>query len=116
MWNEFIVHFHYLRYTPMAGSQLRNNIFAGEQLVACIGFGASAYKLKARDDLIGWSESQCQRNLQWVVKDARFLILPWIQSKGLASKIFSRVARQSPHDWLCRYGYGPVLLETFVAF
>jgi len=116
LWNEFIARYHYLGYTPMSGSQLRYNVFVGEQLVACISFGASAYKLKARDKFIGWSESQRQRNLQLVVNNARFLILPWIQSKGLASKILSRVARQLPHDWLCRYGYAPVLLETFVEF
>ena len=116
LWNEFIARYHYLGYTPMSGSQLRYNVFAGEQLVACISFGASAYKLKARDRFIGWSESQRQRNLQLVVNNARFLILPWIRSKGLASKILSRVARQLPHDWLTRYGYRPVLLETFVEF
>ena len=47
-------------------------------------------------------------------KDARFLILPQIQPKGLASKILSRIARQLPHDWSEQYGYRPVLLETFV--
>jgi hypothetical protein len=114
--NEFIARYHYLGYTPMSGSQLRYNVFAGEQLVACISFGASAYKLKAPDKFIGWSESQRQRNLQLVLNNARFLILPWIQSKGLASKILSRVARQLPHDWLRRYGYSPLLLETFVEF
>jgi hypothetical protein len=54
------------------------------------------------------------RNLQRIVNNARFLILPWVQSKGLASKILSLTARQLPRDWLQRYGYRPVLLETFV--
>ena len=44
------------------------------------------------------------------------LILPWIQSKGLASKILSRLARQLPQDWFERYGFRSVLLETFVEF
>lgn len=116
LWNEFIARYHYLGYTPMSGSQLRYNVFVGEQLVACISFGASAYKLKARDKFIGWSESQRQRNLQLVVNNARFLILPWVQSKGLASKILARVTRQLTRDWLRRYGYCPLLLETFVEF
>lgn len=116
LWNEFIARYHYLGYTPMSGSQLRYWVFAGEQLVACISFGASAYKLKARDKFIGWSEPQRQRHLQLVVNNARFLVLPWVQSKGLASKILAKVARQLPHDWLRRYGFRPVLLETFVEF
>ena len=35
---------------------------------------------------------------------------------GLASKILSKVARQLPKDWMVRYGFAPVLLETFVEF
>jgi hypothetical protein len=35
---------------------------------------------------------------------------------GLASKILSKVARQLPKDWMMRYGFAPVLLETFVEF
>lgn len=116
LWNEYVARYHYLGYTPMSGAQLRYNAFAGEQLVACISFGASAWKLKDRESFIGWSEEQRARNLQLVVNNARFLVLPWVQSKGLASKILSRAARQLPQDWLQRYGYAPVLLETFVEF
>ena len=114
LWNEYIQRYHYLGYTPLSGSQLRYNVFAGDQLVALLSFGASAWKLAARERFIGWSELQRNRNLQLVVNNARFLILPWIQSKGLASKILSRIARQLPTDWQQQYGYRPVLLETFV--
>jgi len=114
LWNEYIARYHYLGYTPMSGSQLRYNVFAGDQLVALLSFGASAWKLAARERFIGWQEPQRLRNLQLVVNNARFLILPWIQSKGLASKILSKIARQLPLDWQQRYGYRPVLLETFV--
>jgi Domain of unknown function (DUF4338) len=113
-WNEYIARYHYLRYTPMSGSQMRYNVFAGERLVALLSFGASAWKLAARERFIGWQEPQRRRNLQLVVNNARFLILPWIQSKGLASKILALAARQLPVDWHQRYGFSPVLLETFV--
>ena len=114
LWNEYVQRYHYLGYTPMSGSQLRYNIYAGEQLVALLSFGASAWKLAAREGFIGWNETQRQKNLQLVVNNARFLILPWIHSKGLASKILAMAARQLPSDWMKRYGYRPVLLETFV--
>ena len=114
LWNEYIARYHYLGYTPMSGAQMRYNVFAGDQLVALLSFGASAWKLAGRERFIGWQEPERLRNLQFVVNNARFLILPWIQSKGLASKILSRIARQLPHDWHQRYGYRPVLLETFV--
>ncbi|MGH8833007.1 MAG: DUF4338 domain-containing protein [Polaromonas sp.] len=114
LWNEYIQRYHYLGYTPLSGAQLRYNVFAGEQLVALLSFGASAWKLAGRERFIGWLEPQRKKNLQLVVNNARFLILPWIQSKGLASKILSIANRQLPSDWHQRYGYCPVLLETFV--
>jgi len=114
LWNEYVARYHYLGYAPLAGSQLRYNVFAGEQLVALISFGASAWKLADRDRFVGWDQAQRERNLQLVVNNARFLILPWIQSKGLASKILSLVARQLPNDWFACYRLRPVLLETFV--
>lgn len=114
LWNEYIARYHYLGYTPLSGSQMRYEIFAGTQRVALISFGASAWKLAARERFIGWTEAQRQRNLPLVVNNARFLVLPWIQSKGLASKILSLLARQLPEDWHRRYGLRPVLFETFV--
>ncbi len=116
LWNEYVARYHYLGYTPMSGSQIRYNVFAGEQLVACISFCACAWKLKDRERFIGWSEDQRQKNLQLVINNARFLVLPWIECKGLASKILSLAARQIPHDWQRRYGFSPVLLETFVEY
>jgi len=114
LWNEYIARYHYLGYTPMSGAQMRYNVFVGERLVALLSFGASAWKLAGRESYIGWQQAERLKNLQLVVNNARFLILPWIQSKGLASKILSRIARQLPHDWHQRYGYRPVMLETFV--
>lgn len=114
LWNEYIARYHYLGYTSMSGAQMRYNVFVGERLVALLSFGASAWKLAGRDSYIGWQQDQRLKNLQLVVNNARFLILPWIQSKGLASKILSRIARQLPGDWHQRYGYRPVMFETFV--
>ena len=82
--------------------------------MALLSFGASAWKLAARDSFIGWQSAQRLKNLHLVVNNARFLILPWIQCKGLASKILSIVNRQLPQHWQQRYGFKPVLLETFV--
>ena len=53
-------------------------------------------------------------NLRYVVSNARFLILHWIKSRNLASRILGGIIRQLPQDWEERYHYRPVLLETFV--
>ena len=73
-----------------------------------------AWALAERDAWIGWSREQRHRNLGGVINNARFLILPWIRVRCLASKLLSVVSRQLPRAWEQRYGYRPVLLETFV--
>jgi hypothetical protein len=55
-----------------------------------------------------------KRNLHLIVNNARFLILPSVKSKNLASRILSMAAKRIASDWRIRYGYAPVLLETFV--
>ncbi len=114
LWNEHIARYHYLGYTLMAGSQIRYFVFEGERLLALPRFGVSAWKLAARDRFIGWDDDERQENLPLVENNARFLILPWIGPKGLASKILSIINRKLLIDWHQRYGYRPVLLETFV--
>ncbi len=82
LWNEYIARYHYLGYSSMSGAQMRYNVFVGERLVALLSFGASAWKLAGRDSYIGWQQDQRLKNLQLVVNNARFLILPWIQSRA----------------------------------
>ena len=63
---------------------------------------------------MGWSDEQRRSRLHRVVNNTRFLILPWVQCCGLASKVLGMAARRLPRDWKQRYGFEPVLLETFV--
>lgn len=114
LWNEYIDRYHYLGYKPLAGAQLRYFAYAGERVVGLFGFGAAAWKTGPRDAWIGWSREQRQRNLGAVVNNARFLILPWIRVPCLASKLLSMVSRVLAQHWAERYGYRPVLLESFV--
>ena len=115
LWNELIQHHHYLRYQPLAGAQIRYLIFSAKrQLLAALGFGAAAWKVAPRDHFIGWTPEQRAQNLHLVVNNARFLIMPWVSSRNLASKILALAAKRLPNDWVVRYKYTPVLLETFV--
>jgi hypothetical protein len=113
LWNEFIHRYHYLGYQPLPGVQLRYWVQAGDRRIALLGFGA-AWTCAPRDRFIGWNSAQRQQSLHWVVNNARFLILPWEESKNLASEILGLATRQLPEDWQPRYGYLPWLLETFV--
>lgn len=114
LYNSLIENYHYLGYTPMAGAQVRYIFSWDHGLLGVIGFGASAWKIAPRDSFIGWDKLTREKNLHLVVNNSRFLILPWVQSHNLASKILSLCARCIPKDFYSLYGYSPVLLETFV--
>jgi hypothetical protein len=114
LWNELIDRYHYLRYTPLPGAQLRYFAESKGEVLALLGFGAAAWKTAPRDRFIGWTPTQREASLHLIVNNARFLILPWVKSKNLASKLLGLAARRLPEDWEKRYNYRPVMMETFV--
>jgi transposase len=114
LWNEYIDRYHYLGYSPPAGAYLRYFAYSGERELALFGFSSAAWKIAPRDAYIGWSARQREDHLSLVVNNSRFLILPWVISRNLASKLLSMAAARLPEDWQRRWGYRPVLLETFV--
>ena len=114
VWNEHIQRYHYLGYQPLPGAQIRYLVYCDMGLLAMAGFGASAWMCEDRDKWIGWTHDQRKINLHLIVNNSRFLILPWVKSKNLASKILSMIAHRIRKDWFLLYGYLPVLLETFV--
>jgi hypothetical protein len=77
-------------------------------------FQGAAKALRARDEWIGWRQRQRLRNLAWVINNSRFLIFPWVKVKNLGSHILGQVLRHVRDDWQERWGYSPVLVETFV--
>ena len=114
VWNELIHRYHYLGYKPLPGAQLRYLVHGGGHLLAALGFGAAAWAVAPRDKFIGWTAPQRKGRLHLVINNARFLVLPWIKSPNLASRILGGVVKRVAADWLERYKYAPVLLETFV--
>ena len=114
LWNEYVHRYHYLGYKPLPGAQLRYFVLSENNIIALLGFGASAWQCAPRDKYIGWSHDQRKKKLQYIVNNARFLILPWVTCKNLASKILSLTSHRLSRDWQGHYGYQPVLLETFV--
>jgi GNAT superfamily N-acetyltransferase len=114
-WNQLIREHHYLGYTPLAGAQIRYLAAApAAGPIAALAFAASAWTCAPRDAWIGWDPATRQANLNLICGNARFLIRPDIRVHGLASWLLAAVTRRLPADWRARYGYAPVLAETFV--
>ncbi|MGH3237880.1 MAG: Druantia anti-phage system protein DruA [Streptosporangiaceae bacterium] len=113
-WNQLIRDHHYLGYTPLAGAQIRYlaaTPAAGQ--IAALAFAASAWKCAPRDTFIGQDPATRRANLNLTCGNARFLIRPDIKVRGLASRLLAAITRRLPADWHARYGYAPVLAETY---
>jgi hypothetical protein len=82
--------------------------------LACLLYGAAAWKLAVRDQLIGWTRAQREANLCYVANNQRFLILPWVRVKNLASYLLSASLWMLSANWQLKYGHPIYLAETFV--
>lgn len=111
---EYISRYHYLGYCKAFGCFLCYFIESPHGLLGCMLFQGAAKALKVRDEWIGWTKGQRLRNLPWVINNSRFLVFPWIKVKNLGSHILGQVIRRIRDDWEGRWGYRPVLAESFV--
>lgn len=82
--------------------------------VACVLFGAAAWRCGPRDQFFNWDERTRRQRLCGVVNNTRFLILPWVRVPGLASHLLGQVARRIGQDWARKYRHGLEWMETFV--
>jgi len=114
LFNEYLYRYHYLRYKQPFGCYLRYFIKCERGLLGCVLFSGAAKALGARDLWIGWKDDQRLLNLGWVINNSRFLIFPWVKVKNLSSHVLGKVAKCIGDDWYNRWGYRPVLMETFV--
>ena len=114
LYRQMMDRYHYLGHTPLAGAQMRYLIRCQTTVLGGMGFGASAWSVAVRDRFLGWPPEQRQQQLHLIVNHSRFLLLPRAGSPHLASSVLARVSRQLPDQWQARYGYRPVLLESFV--
>ena len=114
LWNGLIAHYHYRGYTRLCGAQMRYLVHSAGGMLGAMSFSAAAVRLRERDRWIGWDGDQRRANRHLIANHSRFLILPWVRVPNLASHLLGRAARRVPGDFQRRYGYAPVLLESFV--
>ena len=113
-WRHYVNEYHMLGDKQVFGSRLAYYIKSNETILGCLQFSASSWALSSRDEWIGWNIQDRKQRLHLIVNNSRFLILPWVTIKNLASKALALAIKQLPEDWLREYCYAPVLLETFV--
>ena len=117
LFRELVGRYHYLGQRVPFGAHLRYLVYASEpaaRVVACVQFSSAAWRIAVRDRWIGWEAETRTRQLVHVVSNSRYLVLPWVQVKNLASRILSRAVRQLAVDWPRSYGVEVFLVETLV--
>jgi hypothetical protein len=110
--------YHYLGGPTPFGAHLRYLIQTGgeptPEILGVLQYASPAWRMQARDRWIGWDDPTRRARLQHLVSQSRFLLLPWVQVKHLASHVLALSARQLAIDWPRHYHVRPLLLETLV--
>jgi len=112
--NSLIEQYHYLGYCQPVGEHLKYIIFANNRPIACLTWSSAPRHIGCRDKFIGWSAHERKSNIHLIAYNSRFLILPWISVKFLASHILSLIAKRISTDWNNIYNHRLYFLETFV--
>jgi hypothetical protein len=113
-WRVYMERYHPLGDRPMVGEHLLYAAFVGDELVALLGWAAAAFRAPLRETWVGWDEATKRRRLHLVANNIRFLILPWVKVKHLASKILAMNLRRLAADWKRAWNHPVLLAETFV--
>ena len=105
---------HYLGYSHVVGEHLKYMVFCHDRPIACLAWSSPPWHMGPRDRFIGWEPKVRRKNLHLIAYNTRFLILPWVRVKHLASHILGKMARRISTDWQELYGHPIYYLETFV--
>jgi SRSO17 transposase len=114
-WQELLARHHYLGAPAMVGANLKYLVYscAGQPLGA-LGWQSAVQHLGCRDRLLGWNAAQRARGLEHLVNGVRFLVLPGVRVRHLASVMLSENLGLLQRDWLGHYGVAVWLAESFV--
>lgn len=112
--NTLMARHHYLGFHCLSGRSLKYVVLLDGQWLALIGWGAAALKCSPRDRWINWSEERKYERLQYIANNQRFLILPGVSIKNLASRALALNVKRLSADWEAIYGHPIIMVETFV--
>ncbi len=105
---------HYLGYSRPVGEHLKYLVVAGARPVACLAWSSAPLQLDLRDRFVGAPKAAYRHNLHQIAYNSRYLVLPWVNVRHLASHLLGRIARRISADWQELYHHPIQLLESFV--
>ena len=114
LFNSLVQEYHYLGYTQPVGEHLKYLIYAKDKVVAAIAFSSAPRHIGPRDAFIGWDQHTRRQNIHLICYNIRFLILPWVRVKYLASHVLSKISGTISEHWQKQYHHPVYYIETFV--
>ncbi len=112
IWNELVEQYHYLGNNVTVGRCIKYLLMSDSRLLGAISFSSPAWRLKPRDDALKTLGIINSRD--YTVNNSRFLILPTVQIKNVASHLLSLATNKIVEDWNNYYSIRPLIAETFV--
>ncbi len=112
--NSLLEAHHYLGYSQPVGAHLKFMVYAGSRPVALFAWSSAPRHLGPRDRFLGWSLAIRRQNIGAIAYNTRYLILPWVQVKHLASHLLGRMTRELSRAWQEVYGHPVYFAETFI--
>ena len=115
LFRELLSRYHYLGYAMPYGARLQYLVYVSRprrEVVGCVQFSSPAWRMKVRDQWIGWDDATRKLRLQHIVNNSRLLMVARI--RNLASMVLSHALKRLRVDWMRQYGVDPWLLETLV--
>jgi len=114
LFNGLLEQYHYLRYKQPVGEHLKFVVYAGARPIACFAWSSSAHYLGCRDRFLGWSDEARRKNIHLLAYNPRFLVLPGVRIRYLASHLLARMTGMLSAEWERVYGHPIHFVETFI--
>lgn len=114
LFNGLLEQYHYLGYKQPVGEHLKFLIYAEARPIACFAWSSSAHYLSCRDRFLEWSDEARRKNIHLLAYNPRFLLLPWVRIRFLASHLLARMTGMLSAEWERVYGHPIHFVETFI--
>jgi Domain of unknown function (DUF4338) len=114
LFNSLLEQYHYLNYKQPVGENLKFLVYGGARPIACFAWSSSAHYLGCRDRFLGWSDEARRKNIHLLAYNPRFLLLPWVRIRFLASHLLARMTGLLSAEWERVYGHRIYFVETFI--
>jgi hypothetical protein len=114
LFNSLLEQYHYLGYKQPIGEHVKFLVYAGARPIACFAWSSSAHYLGCRDRFLGWSDEARRKNIHLLAYNPRYLLLPWVRIRFLASHLLARMTGMLSAEWERVYGHPIYFVETFI--